>query len=138
MRGAARSGVCFAALIALAACSAASGDATVATPRAPVASTTVAMAPNAKPTTAPTVDIYAADRPNALSPVVKHDPPRVYVPNSLSNTVDVIDPATGRIIDHYAVGMLPQHVVPSWDLKHLYVTNDRSNTLTPIDPRTGA
>jgi YVTN family beta-propeller protein len=73
-----------------------------------------------------------------LSPVVRNDPPRVYVPNSLSDTVDVIDPASARVVDHYAVGILPQHVVPSWDLKTLYVTNDRSNTLTPIDPRTGA
>jgi YVTN family beta-propeller protein len=82
-------------------------------------------------------DIYAADRPNALSPVVAHDPPLIYVPNSLSNTVDVIDPATAQIVGHFAVGVLPQHVVPAWDLRTLYVTNDRSNTLTPIDPRTG-
>lgn len=83
------------------------------------------------------VDIYRADRPNALSDVVKNDLPRVYVPNSLSNTVDVIDPATAQVVDHFAVGSLPQHVVPSWDLKTLYVTNDRGNTLTPIDPATG-
>ncbi len=72
-----------------------------------------------------------------MSPVVKNFPPRVYVPNSLSNTVDVIDPTTAHVIDHFAVGVLPQHVVPAWDLKTLYVTNDRSNTLTPIDPATG-
>ena len=72
-----------------------------------------------------------------LASVVKHDPPRVYVPNSKSNTVDVIDPATATIIDHFPVGVLPQHVVPAWDLKTLYVTNDRSNSLTPIDPKTG-
>jgi YVTN family beta-propeller protein len=83
-------------------------------------------------------DIYAADRPNALSPVVAHDPLRVYVPNSLSDTVDVIDPTTAQIVDHIKVGALPQHVVPAWDLKHLYVTNDHSGTLTPIDPATGA
>jgi YVTN family beta-propeller protein len=82
-------------------------------------------------------DIYAADRPNALSPIVRNDPPRVYVPNSLSNTVDVIDPSTSTVIEHFAVGDLPQHVVPAWDLRTLYVTNDRSNTLTPIDPATG-
>jgi YVTN family beta-propeller protein len=83
------------------------------------------------------VDIYAADRPNALSDVVKNDPHLVYVPNSLSDTVDVIDPATARVVDHFAVDSLPQHVVPAWDLKMLYVTNDRGNTLTPIDPATG-
>jgi YVTN family beta-propeller protein len=82
-------------------------------------------------------DIYAADRPNQLSPVVRHFRSLVYVPNSKSNTVDVIDPATGRIVEHFAVGRLPQHVVPSWDLKTLYVTNDQGNSLTPIDPATG-
>jgi YVTN family beta-propeller protein len=82
-------------------------------------------------------DIYAADRPNALSPVVKNFPALVYVPNSKSNTVDVINQATGMIIEHFDVGGLPQHVVPSWDLKTLYVTNDQGNSLTPIDPATG-
>jgi DNA-binding beta-propeller fold protein YncE len=49
----------------------------------------------------------------------------------------VIDQRTFRIVEHFAVGALPQHVVPAWDLKMLYVTNDLGNTLTPIDPRTG-
>jgi YVTN family beta-propeller protein len=61
----------------------------------------------------------------------------VYVPNSESNTVDVIDPATYRVIDHFDVGALPQHVTPSWDLQTLYVDNDHGNSLTPLDPRTG-
>jgi YVTN family beta-propeller protein len=61
----------------------------------------------------------------------------VYVPNSLSNTVDVIDPTTLRVVDSYPVGMTPQHVVPSYDLKTLYVNNNRGNSLTPIDPVTG-
>ena len=82
-------------------------------------------------------DIYAADRPNQLSPVVRGFRPLVYVPNSLSNTVDVIDPSTYSIVGHFDVGALPQHVVPAWDLKTLYVTNDRGNSLTPIDPATG-
>jgi len=82
-------------------------------------------------------DIYAADRPNQLSPVVAGFRPLVYVPNSLSNTVDVIDPATYQIVEHFAVGALPQHVVPAWDLQALYVTNDDSNSLTPINPATG-
>ena len=62
----------------------------------------------------------------------------MYVPNSLSNTVDVIDPTTFRIVEHFDVGRLPQHVVPSYDLRTLYVTNDLGNSLTPIDPKTGA
>src|ERR1700750_2116335 len=61
----------------------------------------------------------------------------MYVPNSGSNTVDEIDPGTMKIVAHFAVGGLPQHVVPSYDLRTLYVTNDSGNSLTPINPRTG-
>ena len=60
----------------------------------------------------------------------------MYVPNSDSNTVDVIDPRRFKVVDHFAVGALPQHVTPSWDLKTLYVLNDEGNSVTPIDPRT--
>jgi YVTN family beta-propeller protein len=82
-------------------------------------------------------NVYAADRPGRLSPVVRGDPALVYVPNSQSNTVDVISQKTFKVIDHFAVGALPQHVVPAWNLRTLYVTNDYGNSLTPIDPRTG-
>ncbi|WP_020139820.1 YncE family protein [Streptomyces sp. 351MFTsu5.1] len=82
-------------------------------------------------------DVYAADRPNRLSPVVKDFPSRVYVPNTESDTVSVIDPKTYEVIDTIHVGRQPQHVVPSWDMKTLWVNNDRGNTLTPIDPSTG-
>ena len=47
-------------------------------------------------------DIYAADRPGNLSAAVKDFPPRVYVPNSRSNSVTVIDPATYQVIDHFS------------------------------------
>jgi YVTN family beta-propeller protein len=82
-------------------------------------------------------DVYAAERPGRLSPIVRHDPARVYVPNSGSGTVDVISQRRFKVIGHFAVGRVPQHVTPSWDLKTLWVTNDASNSLTPIDPRTG-
>ena len=82
-------------------------------------------------------NVYAADAVGNLSPVVRNARPYVYVPNSDSNTVDVIDQRTFKIVRHFAVGALPQHVVPSYDLKTLYVTNDAGNSLTPIDPNTG-
>jgi YVTN family beta-propeller protein len=49
----------------------------------------------------------------------------------------VIDPRTYRVVRHFQVGDLPQHVTPAYDLRTLYVTNDLGNSLTPIDPRTG-
>ena len=82
-------------------------------------------------------DIYAADRPGRLSPVVKNDPPRVYVPNTKSNSVTVIDPATYRVIDQFPSGRQPQHVTPSYDLKTLWVLDDKGNSLIRIDPMTG-
>src|SRR3954470_109741 len=82
-------------------------------------------------------NVYAADAANRLSPKVRHFRPLIYVPNSLSNTVDEIDPRTYKIVRHFKVGALPQHVVPSYDLKTLWVNNNKGNTLTPINPRNG-
>ena len=80
--------------------------------------------------------MYSADAAGDLSPVVRGDPALVYVPNSLSNTVDVISQRTLKIVAQFPVGALPQHVTPSYDLRTLYVDNDLGNSLTPIDPRT--
>jgi DNA-binding beta-propeller fold protein YncE len=82
-------------------------------------------------------DVWAADRPGALSPVVAGDRDLIYVPNSKSNTVTEIDPHTYRIVRTFRVGVEPQHVVPSWDLKTLWVNNDLGNSLTALNPRTG-
>src|SRR5712691_4818930 len=76
-------------------------------------------------------------RPDKVSPAVRDFPSRLYVPNSLSNTVDVIDPATSQIIESFPAGAEPQHVVPSYDLKTLWVLNNQGDSLTPIDPSTG-
>lgn len=62
---------------------------------------------------------------------------RVYVPNEVSGTLTVIDPATRQVIDTVTVGVIPQHVVPAYDMKTLYVLNNSSNTIVPIDPLTG-
>jgi DNA-binding beta-propeller fold protein YncE len=82
-------------------------------------------------------DVYAADAAGRLSPVVRHDRPLVYVPNSRSNTVDEIDPRSFKVVRHFTVGAFPQHVVPSYDLRTLWVNNDAGNSLTPINPRNG-
>jgi DNA-binding beta-propeller fold protein YncE len=82
-------------------------------------------------------NIYDHDAANMLSPVVARFPNLVYVPNSNSNTVDVINPVTGAIVEHFAVPAQPQHVVPSYNLKTLWVNSDVGNALTPINPATG-
>ncbi|MYT29104.1 MULTISPECIES: YncE family protein [unclassified Streptomyces] len=82
-------------------------------------------------------DLYAADRPNRLAPQVRNYPSRIYVPNTGSDTVSVIDPRTYKVTETIPVGVQPQHVVPSWDMKTLWVNNNRGHDLTPIDPSTG-
>ncbi len=82
-------------------------------------------------------DVYAADRAGMLSPVVRGFRSQVYVPNSGSASVDVIDPRTYKVVAHFKVGRTPQHVTPSFDLRTLWVDNDKSNSLTPVSPRTG-
>ena len=83
-------------------------------------------------------DIYSADRANQIVAADRGDRSLVYVPNSQSNTVDEIDPRTYKIVRQFPVGRLPQHVVPSWDLRTLWIANDTGNSLTAIDPHTGA
>jgi YVTN family beta-propeller protein len=86
-------------------------------------------------------NLYSEASAGKLSPVAAGAPARVYVPNLQSNDVTVIDQATLRVIDTFPVGVNPQHVVPSWDLKTLWVTNNAEHrtdgTLTPIDTSTG-
>src|SRR5262249_11296418 len=82
-------------------------------------------------------DVYAAARPGQMSSAVSGAVAPVYVPNSKSDTVDVIDPATFKVIGHFDVGHEPQHVTPSYDLKTLWVLADLGDSLTRIDPVTG-
>ncbi len=95
------------------------------------------------PGVADPANLYSADAPGMVSSVAKGFPTRVYVPNSKSDTVDVIDPATYKIVGHFALPkhgkhlLEPQHVVPSYDLKRLWVAQDLGDQLTAIDPATG-
>lgn len=82
-------------------------------------------------------DIYAQTRAEHVSPTIRAFPTRVYIPNSLSNTVSVVDPETFKILETFPVGKEPQHVVPSYDLQTLWVLNNQGDTLTRIDPATG-
>jgi YVTN family beta-propeller protein len=59
----------------------------------------------------------------------------------MSSEISVIDPVTMKVVSKFRVGINPQHVVPSWDLKTLWVANNAEGrtdgSMTPIDPRTG-
>lgn len=86
-------------------------------------------------------NLYGAAGANMLSPAVTGDLPRVYVPDVRADTVTVIDPSSRKILRRFRVGQVPQHIVPSWDLKTLWVTNNgrkgEEGSLTPIDPKDG-
>ncbi len=135
------------------------------TPSSPTTSTTSPSTSSSGSTTAPTAATAATEPPKKvetipgmpgvtdpnnlysdagagkLSPAVDGALTRIYVPNRGSNNVSVIDPATMQVVNTFSVGLNPQHIVPSWDLKTLWVTNNAEGstegTLTPIDPTTG-
>jgi YVTN family beta-propeller protein len=102
------------------------------------ASATIAQAVDA---VTPPVNIYSEIGADKLSPAVANALPRIYVPNHSSNTVSVIDPSTHKVVSTYKVGLGPQHIIPSWDLKTLWVANTANQTphgsMTPIDPWSG-
>jgi DNA-binding beta-propeller fold protein YncE len=120
------------------------GHSSAQSPTAPITTTAPRVGPAASAAAAgsrePTrerADVYRFDGAGMLSPAVRGDPALVYVPNSMSNTVDVISQRTMRIVARFATGALPQHVTPAWNLGTLYVDNDLGNSLTPVNPRTG-
>ena len=110
------------------------GPAGTATPR------TVTTVPGMPPVVDPS-NLYSETVAGKLDQVIANDLPRVYVPNLQSNDVYVIDPSTFQVVDKFKVGLNPQHVVPSYDLRTLWVANNAENTkrgsLTPVDPKTG-
>ena len=105
-------------------------------PTAPAVVTVPGMPPVVNP-----ANLYSETTADKLSPMVAGDLSRVYVPNRISGDVTVIDPATFKVVDTFKVGINPQHVVPSWDLKTLWVANNAEGrtdgSLTPVDPKTG-
>jgi len=137
-------GLVLAALAGLAVTAAAQTPAPAAKPAAstaaPAAAAPVVTVPGMPPVADPS-NLYGETTAGKLSPAVQGALARVYVPNLQSNDVWVIDPQTFTVVDKFRVGLNPQHVVPSWDLKTLWVANNAENTkkgsLTPIDPMTG-
>ena len=106
----------------------------------PAAAAGVKMAPGVPPVVDPR-NLYSEVAAGKMSPAVSDALVRIYVPNLRSNDVYVVDPATMKVESRFKVGIGPQHIVPSWDLRTLWVTNNAEGrtdgSLTPIDPKTG-
>ncbi len=111
-----------------------------AQPAVPSALSPIATVRGMPPVVDP-ANLYGESAASKLSPAVAGDLALVYVPHLQSNDVWVIDPATFKVVDRFKVGINPQHVVPSWDLRTLWVANNaegrKDGSLTPIDPVTG-
>jgi len=86
-------------------------------------------------------NLYSEVAAGKIAAAVAADAERIYVPNLRSNDVYVVDPVAMKVVDRFKVGIGPQHIVPSWDLRTLWVTNNAEGrtdgSLTPIDPRSG-
>ena len=92
----------------------------------------------------PVVDahnLYSEVSAGKISPTLREDLERIYVPNLRSNDVYVVDPNAMKVVERFKVGIGPQHIVPAWDMRTLWVTNNAEGrtdgTLTPVDPNTG-
>jgi len=82
------------------------------------------LPPAARSHGAGSTNIYSADAAGDLSAAV-HGPALVYVPNSMSNTVDEISQRTMKIVREFPTGALPQHVTPAYDSKRSMSTMTR-------------
>jgi YVTN family beta-propeller protein len=100
--------------------------------------TQLTAAGSVAPSAAAGSDVYAQAGAGMLAAIARQARPMVYVPNTIANTVQEIDPTTFTVVRRFRVGAVPQHVVPAWDLKTLWVNANNGNSLVPIDPVTGA
>lgn len=82
-------------------------------------------------------NVYAKAGKGMLTATARKAVPMVYVPHTISNVVQEIDPRTYKVVRTFPTSAVAQHVVPSWDMKTLWVNESTGNRLTPIDPRTG-
>ena len=119
-------------LLVAGACASPSNDSSADSVEPSVATPSVA-----RPARNAALNIYAAAGANMLSPAAARAKSLVYVPNSRSASVSVIDPARSTVVRTFKTGAVPQHVVPAYDLSRLWVLNNQAGTVTPIDPVTG-
>ena len=117
-----------AVLLTLSACT--SGDESAAAASTPSISTATSAAPSAAASPSPSpsssgpLNVYAGTGVGDLAEAARTARSMVYVPNSQANTVQLIDPATFKVVRTFRVGREPQHVVPAWDLSRLWVNSD--------------
>ena len=75
-------------------------------PAAPSCPGITSALPGMPPVTDP-CNVYSADASGALSPVARSARPLIYVPNSLNDSVDEIDPTTYKVVRSSRSGPFP-------------------------------
>jgi YVTN family beta-propeller protein len=125
-----------AAVMALVSGCISAGDAPAVTPASSARGPDSAVA-SPQASTSHSLNVYAHIGAGMMNPKWAHDPYRIYVPNSLSNSVTEINPRTYKVIRTFAAGGQPNHITPSWDGSVLWVNNTDGYSLTPISPKTG-
>jgi YVTN family beta-propeller protein len=76
---------------------------------------------------------YTAAAPDAPS----HSNARIYVTNSAGNTIDVIDPASNRIVQSIHGIELPHGIAFSPDGARVYISNESESVLDVVDQKSG-
>jgi YVTN family beta-propeller protein len=62
---------------------------------------------------------------------------RIYVTNSASDTIDVVDPATNKVVQVIHGIELPHGIVFSPDSTRIYISNEAESVLDVVDPKSG-
>ena len=109
------------------------------------AATVVPLAPpttavNTIPGMPPVVDptnIYSEITPDKLRPDLRGYPRRVFVPNTITNTVSIIDADSKEVIGSFRTGREPQHAVPSYDFRTIWILDNQGYDAIAVDPVTG-
>ena len=79
--------------------------------------------------------VRAAGHPAASAPL--SSTARIYVTDSASDTIDVIDPATNQVTQVISGIVLPHGIAFSPDGTRLYISNESESVLNVVDRKTG-
>ena len=74
---------------------------------------------------------------DAVSESAPHSLTRIYVTNSASDTIDVIDPATNKVVQVIHGIELPHGIVFSPDGVRIYISNEAESVLDVVDRKSG-
>jgi YVTN family beta-propeller protein len=84
-----------------------------------------------------TLSDWVRGTPPAAPDAASHSNSRIYVTNSAGNTVDVIDPASNKVVQTIRGIELPHGVAFSPDGARVYISNESESVLDVVDQKSG-